>query len=106
MEQERHAEKIEGLRRAILMTPGETSERLRGAAAAGEPTGTPADDYLRKLRSESYRIVDDDLDQMRQGGLSEDVIFELTLAAAFGEASRRFEAAIAAMRSDEDDGAP
>jgi alkylhydroperoxidase family enzyme len=94
---DRHADAISALRRAVLESSGVTSPEARSAAAAGAPTETAADDYLRKVRGESYRMADADIEALRRAGLSEDAIFELTLAAALGEATRRFDRVIAAL---------
>jgi alkylhydroperoxidase family enzyme len=95
-EANRHADKIAALRRAILETPGIASLDQRAAAESAAPTGS-ADGYLDKVRRESYRIVDDDIDALRAAGLTEDAIFELTLAAALGEATRILDRSIGAL---------
>jgi hypothetical protein len=92
----RHADKIATLRRAILETPGDASLDQRSAAESAAPTG-PADAYLDKVRRESYRIVDGDIDALRAAGLTEDAIFELTVAAAIGESSRILDRSIGAL---------
>ena len=89
-----HAARISALRRAVLTTAGATTAVERSAAEAGQPTGTVADGYLAKVREQSFRIVDADVAALRDGGLSEDAILELTLAAALGAATRRFEAGV------------
>jgi hypothetical protein len=92
------------LRRAIIETPGATTPSQRQAAAAGESTGTSADAYLAKVRGESYRIADSDVADLMRTQLTEDAVFELTLAAAFGEAHRRFDRAMTAMRTPPGEG--
>jgi hypothetical protein len=106
MDLERHSSEVGALRRSILETPGETARAQRDAVVASHHVSGVADPYLDKVRTASHRIVDDDIDRLRRDGLSEDAIFELTLAAALGEASRRFDAAIAALRRSESDRAP
>ena len=96
---DRHVARIVALRSAVLETPGASRPAERSAAEAGRPTGTAADDYLGNVRGASYRIVDADVDALRSAGLAEDAIFELTLAAALGEATRRFDLALAAVAS-------
>ena len=95
----RHGPAISALRGAILQTAGATPPAQRSAADDGQPTGTAADPYLAKVRGESFRIVDADVAALLDGGLSEDAIFELTLAVALGEATRRFEAAVEALET-------
>jgi alkylhydroperoxidase family enzyme len=92
----RHADKIAALRRAILETPGIASPDQRAAAESAAPTG-PADAYLDKVRRESSRIVDDDIDALRAAGMAEDAIFELTVSAALGEATRILDRSIGAL---------
>jgi hypothetical protein len=98
MDATRHPSHVQALERAILETPGATTHEQRVASAAGRHSGDATEEYLAKVRTASYRIVDDDLDRLKRGGLSEDAIFELTLAAAFGEAARRLDDAVAALR--------
>jgi alkylhydroperoxidase family enzyme len=93
----RHGELLADLGLAIVETPGATEPGQRQAAAAGALTGTNADGYLANVREASYRIVDDDIDELKRAGMSEDAILELTLAAAFGEARRRFDGVVAAL---------
>jgi hypothetical protein len=93
----RHLAHVEALRRAILGPEGHTPLVARVAAAAGDQTGTPTDAYLATVRTSSDRLGDADIEGLRMAGLTEDAIFELTIAAAFGESLRRFERAAAAV---------
>ena len=103
----RHAVQVSALRRSILEAPGATSPEDRAAAARGERAIPLAEDYLDKVRSASFRITDDDVDRLQKAGLADDAIFELTLAAAFGEARRRFDVAMSALeKPPEADDAP
>ena len=54
--------------------------------------------YLAKVRERAYAITDADVDALRDAGLSEDEIFEQTVAVAIGEGFRRLDAAQAAVR--------
>jgi hypothetical protein len=51
---------------------------------ADEVTGP----YLAKVRQHAYRVVDADLEALTDAGLSDDAIFEVTTAAALGDAER------------------
>jgi hypothetical protein len=75
------------LERSVLAGPGVTETGVRRLAfdAGSLPK---VDDYLKKVRDESYRLTDQDTQRLRELGLSEDEIFELTIAAALGAASR------------------
>jgi hypothetical protein len=95
---DRHQARFAALRRAVLATPGAIDPDVRVLAAAGERTGTGVDPYLAQVRGASYRITDADVEALRQAGFSEDAVLELTLAAAIGEATRRHERAMGALR--------
>jgi hypothetical protein len=51
-------------------------------------------DYLALIDQQPYRITDANVSALRSAGLSEDGIFELTVAAALGAAQRRLDAAV------------
>jgi len=69
----------------------------RGAAAG---VGLPAAlaPYVEKVAKHAYKVVDADIDRLRDAGWSEDAIFELTLAAALGAARVRLDAGLRALR--------
>jgi hypothetical protein len=86
------------LRMAVLESPGQTSSEIRTAASKGslpEPMG----EYVAKVRDQSYRITDNDIDALQAAGHSEDEIFEITVAAAVGAAFRSLDAGMRAMRA-------
>jgi alkylhydroperoxidase family enzyme len=100
---DRHAPLMEALSEAVLETPGELDPALRrmiAAYAGGEEADPPEElrTYLDKVARHAYKVVDADLDRLRELGYSEDAIFELTLAAALGAARTRLEAGLAALR--------
>jgi hypothetical protein len=97
LEQDRHVAEIDDLLREVLDGPGVTTRSERMAALDG-PGPELMQAYLAKVREQSYRISDEDFVGLREAGVSEDAIFELTVAAAAGVASRRLEAARRAMR--------
>jgi alkylhydroperoxidase family enzyme len=98
----RHTEAMERVAEAILGTPGDVDSELRRAVeafAAGRGTELPADlrPYVEKVARNAYKVVDADIDRLREAGYSEDAIFELTLAAALGAARARLDAGLKAM---------
>jgi alkylhydroperoxidase family enzyme len=99
----RHTDAIERVAEAILETPGdaETDLRVQVAAYAGgdEDAGLPNElrPYVEKVAKNAYKVVDADIDRLRQAGYSDDAIFELTLAAALGAARSRLDAGLRAM---------
>lgn len=83
---------------AILDAPGSTPVGLRHRVrdAAGDDARFAP--YLAKVRRHAYRILDSDLEPLARAGLDDDGIFELTAAAALGEAQRRLQAGLAALQ--------
>jgi alkylhydroperoxidase family enzyme len=94
---------MERVAEAILETPGDADTTLRAqveAYAAGRDAPELPDDlrpYVDKVAKNAYKVVDADLDRLREAGYSEDAIFELTLAVALGAARARLDAGLKAM---------
>jgi hypothetical protein len=80
---------------ALLDGPGTTSPELRRTVAAGDP---PEDllTLVRKVRTAAHTVTDRDIDALR-GRYTEDQLFEIIVAAAFGMASMQLEAARRAL---------
>lgn len=55
--------------------------------------------YLEKVRNCAYDVTDADVQALKDAGISEDEIFEQTVAAAISEGLRRFDAAEAVIRA-------
>jgi hypothetical protein len=49
--------------------------------------------YLEKVRDRAYAVVDQDIEVLKEAGISEDVIFEQTVAVAIAEGLRRLDRA-------------
>ena len=68
-------------------------DELRARVAGAE---TPREDlapYLAKVRAGAYAVTDDDVEELKRAGLTEDVIFEATVSVAIAEGLRRLDAA-------------
>jgi hypothetical protein len=96
----RHADEIAALLQAVLTSPGATDPVLRGAAYRGDAVPGLLADYLAKVRTQSYRVTDDDVNRMLTAGYSEDAVFELTIATALGAAHRQLEAGLRALQGN------
>jgi hypothetical protein len=70
--------------------------RELGATASSAPAAMDA--YLAKVHERAYTVVDRDVEEMKEAGVSEDEIFEHTVAAAMAEGLRRLERAKAVIR--------
>ena len=66
---------------------------VAGTAAPPEVMAT----YLEKVRDRAYAVTDDDIEALTAAGLTEDEIFEQTVATAIGQGLRRFDAAMDAI---------
>lgn len=86
---------LELAREHMYAATGETSTQLRLAIegfvfarwgdARPDAPALPADleGYLGKLALHAYRIVDEDLDALREAGYSKDAIYEITIVGSF-----------------------
>jgi hypothetical protein len=109
---ERYREFVERLRTAVLTGAGTTERSARAAvasrAAALSGSRTPADGavpatiagFVDKVARRAYTVTDEDVRALRQGGYSEDAIFEVTASAAVGAALGRLERGLAALRGE------
>ncbi|HUZ98107.1 MAG TPA: hypothetical protein VMU74_01990 [Gaiellaceae bacterium] len=73
-------------------------DELRELGAAAPPAPAAMDTYLAKVHERAYTVVDRDVEEMKEAGISEDEIFEHTVAAAMAEGLRRLERAEAVIR--------
>jgi len=67
----------------------ELRERVESIPAPPAAMG----EYLEKVRERAYAVVDGDVETLKQKGLSQDEIFEQTVAVAAGEGLRRLDRA-------------
>ena len=71
------------------------SEHIAELRAIVAGTTTPPEvmaAYLAKVRDRAYTVTDDDIEALKAAGLTEDEIFEQTVATAIGQGLRRFDA--------------
>jgi AhpD family alkylhydroperoxidase len=83
---------VADLRHAVLDAPATTDPALRTAAASGGPLPEPWQSYATTVRDASYKITSADIDRLTGAGHTEEEIFEVTVAAAVGAATRGFDA--------------
>ncbi|MEV4319056.1 hypothetical protein [Actinocrispum sp. NPDC049592] len=94
---DRHARRLEELRRAVFEGDGVTDREVRVAAAAGTSVTEPVRGYAAKVCEASYRVTDEDIEGLKTDGMDEEAVFEITVAAALGAALHRFEAGLRAV---------
>lgn len=90
------AQRFARLRDAALTAPGELQSSTREAAFRGEDP-PPYGAWTRRVRDGAASIEDAHMAELRETGLSEDQIFELTVVVAVGAAERRLRAALATL---------
>jgi alkylhydroperoxidase family enzyme len=71
----------------------EPIDTLRANAASVPAAPAAMAGYLGKVHERAYTVVDGDVEALKAAGLSEDEIFEQTVAAAIGEGLRRLDRA-------------
>jgi hypothetical protein len=72
--------------------PGSIDE-LRAVVDSAAAAPESMRDYLAKVHTRAYTITDDDVEALKAAGLTEDEIFEQTVAVAIGEGLRRLDSA-------------
>ena len=87
---DRFASLREATAAALLRATAATSAEVREAVARATP---PADlaTLVQKIRAHAYKVTDRDLDGLRNR-YTEDQLFEIVVAAAFGAAEERLAA--------------
>lgn len=71
----------------------ESIDELRALAAAAAPAPPAMGAYLAKVHARAYTVTDADVEELKRAGISEDEIFEQTVAAALAEGLRRLDRA-------------
>ena len=80
----------------MLQRPGHVACACRALAVArGEPPAELAA-LVDKIRRHAYRVTDEDLTSL-QGRYTDDQLFEIVVAAAFGAAEERLRAGMRAL---------
>jgi len=92
-----YAAKLDDLERRVLDSRGALDPAIRQAAAAGGEIPEDLESYVDKVRQQAYEVTDGDIESLLAAGYSEDEIFEITVAAAYGAARLRLNLGLKAM---------
>lgn len=95
---DRHAKALARLEARLRTGLGKLSPQMRAAVIDADPLPHPlAQAYVDTVRRHAYKLTDRHLEELAQDGWTDDQIFELTVAAAFGAAKQRLDAGLAAL---------
>ena len=83
----------------VLEGDGSASSSERRAAFKNSGLAGPAGTLVDKVAKRAYRVTDEDIAAARESDLSEDQVFEIVVCAAIGEATRQYDAALAALEA-------
>jgi len=72
-------------------------DELRAVLAAMPAAPAVMESYLEQVRVRAYAVTDDDVESLTRAGLTEDEIFEQTVATAIAAGLRRLDAAQAVI---------
>jgi hypothetical protein len=75
----------------------ELMAELRRAAKPGRPAPPDFAAYLEKVRLHAYKVVDADVQALKDAGRSEDEIFEQTISTAAAAGLERLDAGLRAI---------
>ncbi len=84
---------------SVLTGPAKTSVERRRAAFDNKTVEQPARALVDKVANTAWKVTDEDVAAVKAAGLSEDEIFELTIAAAFGQSTRQLTRALTAVEA-------
>ena len=94
---------IEQARKALLLRilegDGKVPSLERKAAFDNSGLAEPLRQLVDKVAVNASAINDEDINRVKQSGLSEDQIFEIVICAAVGQATRQFDTAKAALEA-------
>ncbi len=83
----------------VLEGEGAASRDRRRAAFDNASLDGPVGTLIENVAKRAYKVTDEMVAAARTSGLDEDQIFEIVVSAALGEATRQYEAALAALEA-------
>jgi hypothetical protein len=85
----------------VIDGPGASPPEQRARAFENAELPEPLRGLLDKVVRDSSQVMDADFARAREAGFSDDQLFELVVCAAVGEATRQYEAGLAALAGAE-----
>jgi hypothetical protein len=90
----------------VLKGAGKASPEQRARAFSNAGVPPPLQALIGKVATSPAQVTDADFATAKASGLSEDQLFELVVAAAVGQATRMYDAGLAALAEATGDGRP
>jgi hypothetical protein len=90
----------------VLKGAGKASPEQRARAFSNAGVPPPLQALIGKVATSPAQVTDADFATAKASGLSEDQLFELVVSAAVGQATRMYEAGLAALAEATGDGRP
>lgn len=84
---------------SVLRGPGRATHEARGAAYDNAGVDPRARALVEKVARHAWTVTDADVAAAKATGLSDDEIFELSVSAALGQATRQRTSAMAALQA-------
>lgn len=81
----------------VLHGDGQSTPADRRAAFDNRDVPEAARGLIDKVTKNAWKVTDEDVAKAKQAGLSDDQVFELSVAAALGQSSRQLDAALALL---------
>jgi hypothetical protein len=81
----------------VLSGEGRASAEQRARAFSNDDLSPPVDGLIGKVALRPAQVTEADFTAAKAAGFSEDQLFELVVCAAVGQASRLYEAGLAAL---------
>jgi hypothetical protein len=91
------AELRKALEERAVAGPGMADPAARKAAFANDSAPGPVRDLVQKIAYAAASVTDEDVALVKNAGIAEDQILELSICAALGQASRQLGSALAAL---------
>lgn len=102
MRKQEFDEMLQALHARATKGPGVLDDAQRQAIAKDSNVEPALASYVGKVHKHAYKVVNEDVEEMKAAGYSEDAIFEATITAAVGAALSRWKIAKSAMDEGEE----
>lgn len=86
-----------GVVERVLHGAGQTTGDDRRAAFENRDVPQAARALIDKVTKNAWKVTDEDVAAAKRAGLTDDQVFELSVAAALGQSTRQLDAALAAL---------